>query len=114
MTRARFVSAVLVTALVFAAVPATSWAADDPSATPGLQASIARAVAQLSASPQSRPQMPARPIDRGVRLRRAAGGMGGGAASKAWMAYTIAGVAASLAGTYFVVKEMRKQTNAAQ
>jgi hypothetical protein len=108
----RFVSTVTLLAFLFAAVPHVATAAPDPdgvSSVPAPQSSLLRqsidraserAAAQI-------PGVPARP-SRPVRKQMTGGGGGAG-----MMVMTLLVTAASLAGTYFLVKEMRKSTDEA-
>ena len=106
MTGTRFVSASLVAALLVSVTPLPAGASESTRATT-LRASIDRAVAQVAAVRDSPPPGFTRPEDR-VSKRAGTGQMGGGGGRKFMMAYVVVGLAASAAGTYFVVKEMRK------
>lgn len=97
----RFVTAASLAAFLFAGgVPA---AAQTPAPQPSpLRASIDRAgKAQMPSLPQRRPAP--------VRKAQMSGGGGGGGMK---LAMTLIGTAAGLATTYFLIKEMKKQTDA--
>jgi hypothetical protein len=102
------VSAALIAALLLAAAPVAVWAGDDTHATPGVRASVDRAVAKALANHQ--PDTTARTV-----LRRANGaGESGGGPGKVMAVVAILGTVGGLAATYFVVKQMRKQSNTGQ
>jgi hypothetical protein len=105
MTISRSVSVVLIASTLVAAVPKIGWAGDDvaPQTTINLRAAIDRAAAQsvtksVSTAPLSKPA---------ARARQSPGGGGGSSA----MIWTLVGTISGLAATYFVVKEMQKQTD---
>lgn len=104
MRVAPFVSAVTVVAFLSATMPALTHAQSVPQPTP-LRASIARAADQAAQAPQ--------PAQRNAPVRKAAQMMGGGGGGGGMMLMTLLVTAASLAGTYFLVKEMRKSTDEA-
>jgi hypothetical protein len=109
MTISRSVSVALIASMLLAALPKTSWANEEvtPTAPVDLRAAIDRAAQSVMASnayvstltPAPRPA---------ARARQ--GGGGGGASMLIW---TLVGTAASLGATYYLVKEMRKQTDEA-
>jgi hypothetical protein len=88
MTITRSVSVALIASMLVAAVPAASWAGEEtaPQPTVDLRAAIDRAAAQSVAK----------------------SGGGGGSSAMIW---TLVGTISGLAATYFVVKEMQKQTD---
>ncbi len=112
MRTARFVSAVTLASFLAASVPHTASAA--PADGDGLVAqatqptplrqSIARAADQAATQ---FPRVPARPAAP-VRKQMTGGGGGGG-----MMMMTLLVTAASLAGTYFLMKELKKSTETA-
>lgn len=112
MSRSRLVSAVTLAAFLTATTsPALATPSDDPAvassavpATSGLRASIDRAAEHAATQ---FPNVPARRTPP-VRKQLTGGGGGGG-----MMVMTLLVTAASLAGTYFLVKEMRKSADAA-
>lgn len=113
MYRLRFVSAVTLAAFLTAPIsPALAAPADDSqgravtaSGAPStLRASIDRA-AERAAS-----QLPGVPLRRPVPVRKQMVGGGGGGGM---MVMTLLVTAASLAGTYFLVKELKKSTDEA-
>jgi hypothetical protein len=109
MTLRTFVSMTLIASLLLAAAPITARAADGPKPVPSLRASMDRAVAEAVAAQKTFPAVKA------VRSRAsaaAAAQAGGGGGGKGMMVMTLLGTAAGLAGTYFLVKEMRKQNDA--
>ncbi len=113
MRSARFVSAVTVLAFLFATTPRLASAAPaeeggvakaPPAATSSLRQSIDRAGERAATQ---FPRVPARaPIP--VRKQMTGGGGGGG-----MMFMTLVMTAASLAGTYFLVKELKKSSDEA-
>lgn len=115
MTLRKIVSATLMASLLLAVAPITARAADGPTPAPSLRASMDRAVADVVAAQKANPA--AKAVRReasaaaGARMTGGGGGVGGG---KGMMVMMILGTAAGLAGTYFVVKEMRKQSNPGQ
>ena len=105
MTISRSVSVALIASMLVAAAPNISWAGDDvaPQTTVNLRAAIDRAAAQsvtksVATTPLSKPA---------ARARQNPGGGGGSSA----MIWTLVGTIGGLAATYFVVKEMQKQTD---
>ena len=113
MTLRKIVSTTLVASLLLAAAPITARAADGPTPAPSLRASMDRAVADAVAAQKANPAAKAvrRQASAATGARMTGGGGGGG---KGMMVMMILGTAAGLAGTYFVVKEMRKQSNPGQ
>ncbi len=108
MTLARTVSVLLIASFFLTALPKTTWAGEDVGASTSidLRAAIDRAAAQTVAEPRVDAQPDAR------TAARARQGMGGGGGSM-MMVWTVLGTVTGLATTYFVVKEMRKQTEKA-
>jgi len=113
MTLRKIVSATLMASLLLAVAPITARAADGPTPAPSLRASMDRAVADVVAAQKANPAAKAvrREASAAAGARMTGGGGGGG---KGMMVMMILGTAAGLAGTYFVVKEMRKQSNPGQ
>ena len=113
MTLRKIVSATLMASLLLAVAPITARAADGPTPAPSLRASMDRAVADVVAAQKANPAGKAvrREASAAAGARMTGGGGGGG---KGMMVMMILGTAAGLAGTYFVVKEMRKQSNPGQ
>ncbi len=96
--------AVLATLLVGVA-PIAALAGDDSVGRPGIRASIDKAVSKtVAASQQS--VVSTRPVSR----RAAAGQMVSGGGGKTMAIVAILGTVGGLATTYYVVKQMRKQT----
>jgi len=114
MTLRKIVSATLMASLLLAVAPITARAADGPTPAPSLRASMDRAVADVVAAQKANPAAKAvrREASAAAGARMTGGGGGGG--GKGMMVMMILGTAAGLAGTYFVVKEMRKQSNPGQ
>jgi hypothetical protein len=110
MRLARLVAIVLMASLLVATAPVSIWAADGATALPGVRASIAGAVAKTAASHQR--DIASRALPR--RANAAAGQTGGGGGSKAMAIVAILSTVGGLAATYFVVKQMRKQSNTGQ
>jgi len=106
MTIVRTVSVVVIASFLITALPKTTWANEEAgsSATVNLRAAIDRAAAQSA--------MEYRDASSSVNTRAAARArqMGGGGGSM-MMVWTVVGTVTSLAATYFIVKEMRKQTD---
>lgn len=113
MTLRKIVSTTLMASLLLAAAPITARAVDGPTPAPSLRASMDRAVADAVAAQKANPAAKAvrRQASAATGARMTGGGGGGG---KGMMVMMILGTAAGLAGTYFVVKEMRKQSNPGQ
>jgi len=112
MTLRKIVSATLMASLLLAAAPITARAADGPTPAPSLRASMDRAVADAVAAQKANPA--AKAVRRQASAAAGARMTGGGGGGKGMMVMMILGTAAGLAGTYFVVKEMRKQSNPGQ
>ena len=106
MTMVRTVSVALIASFLIAALPKTAFAGEGATSpvTVDLRAAIDRAAAQSVA--ESRDDSSTR------TAARARQGMGGGGGSM-MMVWTIVGTVTGLATTYFVMKEMRKQTEKA-
>jgi hypothetical protein len=104
----RTICVALIAAIVVTALPATTWADDavTQTATVDLRAAIDRAAAQSVKAPREVVSPASRPAARARQM----GGGGGGAGMLVW---TLVGTVSSLAATYFIVKEMRKQTDKA-
>ena len=112
MTLRKIVSTTLMASLLLAAAPITARAADGPTPAPSLRASMDRAVADAVAAQKANPA--AKAVRRQASAATGARMTGGGGGGKGIMVMMILGTAAGLAGTYFVVKEMRKQSNPGQ
>ena len=112
MTLRKIVSTTLMASLLLAAAPITARAADGPTPAPSLRASMDRAVADAVAAQKANPA--AKAVRRQASAAAGARMTGGGGGGKGIMVMMILGTAAGLAGTYFVVKEMRKQSNPGQ
>ena len=112
MTLRKIVSATLMASLLLAVAPITARAADGPTPAPSLRASMDRAVADVVAAQKANPA--AKAVRREASAAAGARMTGGGGGGKGMMVMMILGTAAGLAGTYFVVKEMRKQSNPGQ
>lgn len=109
MRRASLVSAVTIVAFLSAGVahPALAQTARIPQSAPApspLRASIDRAAEQAA-------QGPTTPARRAGEVRKQMSGGGGGGGGMMMMTLLI--TAASLAGTYFLVKELKKSTDEA-
>lgn len=102
MRLAPIVSAVTAAAFLTATLPLAAQGQTSPAPTP-LRASISRAAERAAQAPA--PARRAAP----VRKEQMMGGGGGGI-----MLMTLIGTVAGLAGTYFLVKEMRKQNDEAK
>ena len=105
MTMVRTVSVALIASFLIAALPKTAFAGEGTTSpvTVDLRAAIDRAAAQSVA--ESRDDSSTR-----TAARARQGGGGGGSMMMVW---TIVGTVTGLATTYFVMKEMRKQTDQA-
>jgi hypothetical protein len=112
MTITRFVSIAVIASFLMAALPKAVWAAEEGSSSVSvdLRAAIDRAAAQfLTESREPSTSLPtSRPV---VNARQSAGG--GGGRGTGMMIWTVVGTVTSLAATYFVIKEVRKQTDKA-
>jgi hypothetical protein len=107
MTIVRTTCVALIASIVLTALPATTWAGEEvaqPSVD--LRAAIDRAAAQSAMDSRNLVSSPAPKL--AARARQ--GGGGGGASMLVW---TLVGTVTSLAATYYIVKEMRKQTDQA-
>jgi hypothetical protein len=100
MNMIRFVGVAVIASFLVTALPGTIWAGDKsaPPVSVDFQAAIDRAAAALPAS---------------IPAAKARQGMGGGGGGKGMMIWTVVGTVTSLAMTYFVIKEVRKQTDKA-
>jgi hypothetical protein len=109
MKMARSVSVAVIASVLIAALPQAAWAGEETtsSAAVDLRAAIDRAAAQAVAD--ARDVAPSLPGSRPERARQSVGG-GGGSMMMVW---TVIGTVTGLATTYFLVKEMRKQTEKA-
>ncbi len=97
---------VVMVALVVGIAPVAALAGDDTgAATPGIRASIDKAVAK-NLSDNHQPAPSTRPVS----ARKAAGQAVSGGGGKTMMAIAVIGTVAGLATTYYVVKQMKKQT----
>lgn len=108
MKMARSVSVAVIASVLIAALPQAAWAGEETtsSAPADLRAAIDRAAAQAV---DARDVAPSLPGSRPERARQSVGG-GGGSMMMVW---TVIGTVTGLATTYFLVKEMRKQTEKA-
>lgn len=108
----RFVSTVVLVAFVSATIPHTANAApgaDGMPTSPAPQSSpLRRSIDRVSAVAAA--QLPGVPLRQPRRVRRQ---MTGGRGSGGMMMMTLLMTAASLAGTYFLVKELKKSTDEA-
>ena len=111
MTISRSVSVALMASMLLAALPKTTWANEEvtPAATVDLRTAIDRAAAQSVMDSRTYISSPA-PAPRPAARARQGGGGGGGTSMLIW---TLVGTAASLGATYYLVKEMKKQTDEA-
>jgi hypothetical protein len=113
MTINRFVSVTLMASLLIAALPTITLAKEDgtSSTSVDLRAAVDRAAVQLMTA--SREPSAAVRISRPVvnAARQSSGGGGGG---KGMMIWTLVGTLGSVATAYYVMKEMKKQTNQLQ
>jgi hypothetical protein len=102
MRVAPFVSALTAVAFLSASMPALGHAQSAPRPA-SLRASIDRAADQAAQAPV--------PLKRNAPVRKEAQMMGGGGGGGGMMLMTLLVTAASLAGTYFLVKEMKKSSD---
>jgi hypothetical protein len=106
----RFVCVALIVVLLFGSLPTLTFAdekSNGASQMVDLRAAIERAAATQVNGPRAL-AMTSSHETAASRARQGAMGGGGGAGAIIWM---LVGTAAGLAGTYYVVKEMRKQTD---
>ncbi len=102
----KVVAMAVMAALFGGIVPLTALAGDDTVATPGIRASIPGAVAK-SLTDNHQPAASTRPAAKRAAAGQAVSGGGGG---KVMAIVTVISTIGGLAATYFVVKQMRKQT----
>ena len=105
MTITRTVAAAVIASFLVTALPVTAAAEDETKgqASVDLRAAIDRAAAQSVAASNA---VIASPATRTAARARQGGG-GGGSSVMIW---TLVGTVTSLAATYFIVKEMNKET----
>jgi hypothetical protein len=110
MTIARSVCVLVIASVLVTALPKTTFANEEASSpvSINLRAAIDRAAAQTVAASRN-VSAPVRSTQPAARARQAGGG-GGGSMMMVW---TLVGTATSLAATYYIVKEMRKETDKA-
>jgi hypothetical protein len=110
MTTRRWLSSVLIVALVSALVPASGWAAEAPADKDTkpvrLQAAIRQAAAAAAARPDMRLQTKAPARSSGARMQSSGGGHTGTIIS-------LVSMAVGVGATVYMVKEMNKTTKAA-
>lgn len=114
MRRSSFVSALTLVAFLTAAVaPATAGPASSSTPAPVAPAAAAAPSLRTSIDRAARAAtLPVTPV-RGTTPVRKAMMQGGGGGGGGMMLMTLIATAAGLAGTYFIVKEMRKQNDEA-
>ncbi len=106
MSRIRLAAVVVIASMLLATMPAGVFAADNTRPVPGIRASIDRAVAKALA------EHPPATTKSSVRRSSAAAAQGGGGgAGKVMAVVAIVGAVGGLAATYYIVKQMQKQTN---
>jgi hypothetical protein len=110
MTMVRSVSTMVVVSFLLTALPRGVWANNEAgvSGSLGLRAAIDRAAAEYAARSVQSPSKDVSMAKAAAPARQ--GGRGGGSSMLIW---TLVGTAASVATTYFVIKEVRKQTEQA-
>ncbi len=101
----KVVAMVVMAALLVGIAPLAALAGDDTAAAPGIRASIDKAVAK-SLADNRQPVAPARPAQKRAAAGQAVGSGGG----KTMAIVAILSTVGGLAATYYVVKQMRKQT----
>ncbi len=107
MSRIRFSAVVVIASMLLATMPAGLLAADNAPPVPGIRASIDRAVAKtLADQPPAPPASFAKP-----RASASVAQGGGGGAGKAMAVIAIVSAVGGLAATYYIVKQMQKQSN---
>ena len=101
MTFIQTVSAIVVGSFLTASLPSTVWAGEEGDArSRGLRRAVDRAASRFVAEQPS--------VTNAASSARQAVGAGGGSGVMIW---TLVGTLASVATTYFVIKEVRKQTD---
>lgn len=100
----RSLTVVTLLAFLTATLPVTAHAQSAPGGATALRASIDRAAASAASAPT--------PVRRSTPVRRTQT-MGGGGGGGGMMLMTLLVTAASLAGTYYMVKELRKSNDEA-
>ena len=111
MKTKRFVAVVLTAAIMAAAFPGTARAGESaarPAPSIDLRAAIDRAATRLASSATARNEP--RPAARASAGQAAFGGGGGG---KGMMIMTLVTTVVGLGATYYLIKEMQKQTEQA-
>ncbi len=112
MTQKLIATALAATMLV-GLVPATTRASDETAVTtPSVTAALDRAATRAAVEPKA-PVQPARPFKTSHSQEAQSAGGGGGGHTMA-IVMTLIGTAASLGTTYYIMKEMKKQTGQAQ
>ncbi len=107
MTLRKLVAVAIAAALLLGMAPAGALAGDNTTNARGIRASIEKAVAKNVAD------HPSVLAERTSPRRAAAAQGGGGGGGKTMAVVAILSTIGGLAATYFVVKQMRKTTNAA-
>jgi hypothetical protein len=110
------VAAAVIAALLVAIVPLPARAGDRPAPAPAthIRLSVDDAVAaELASQPRVQTSSPT-PKTRVAAKVGAGQSGGGGGGGGGMMVMMLVGLAASAAGTYFLVKELRKKTNQTQ
>jgi len=110
MKTKRFVAVVLAASILAGAFPGTARAGEPttrPAQSVDLRAAIDRAATQLAAQPATSPRKPHSSSNAG---QAAYGGGGGG---KGMLIVTLVKTVVGLGATYYMLKEMQKQTNEA-
>ena len=103
MTFTHMVSGIVVASFLTVSLPAVVWAGEDGQVqSRGLRAAVDRAASRIAAEKH--------PVPNAAASARQAVGTGGGSGALIW---TLVGTLASVATTYFLIKEVRKQTEKA-
>ena len=112
MTTRRSVAAVLVASLLVGAIPSRALADDQNDSRPApvsLRAAVERAAAHLEPT-----RSPAAPPDHRPVSHAAQAAYGGGGGGKTMLIVTLVSTVVGLGATYYMIKEMQKQTKESQ
>jgi hypothetical protein len=113
MTIRRSVAAALVASLLVGAVPSRALADDQNDSRPApttLRAAVERAAARLEPTISTAAPADHRPVSRAMQAAYGGGGGGG----KTMLIVTLVSTVVGLGATYYMIKEMQKQTNEGQ
>jgi hypothetical protein len=108
----KLIATALAATMFVGLVPATTRASDETTVTtPSVTAALDRAATRAALESKAAVQ-PAKPF-KTSHSQEAQGGSGGGGGHMTAIIMTLVGTAASLGATYYIYKEMKKQTDQA-